>query len=450
MNITIIGTGYVGLVTGACFADAGNSVICVDLDENKVKYLNSGQIPIHEPSLDILIDRCLKRKTISFTTDIKSAINHGDILVIAVGTPSSDDGSADLTYIFSAAASIGEYINKKSIVITKSTVPVGTGDKIKSIINKKIIDRELSIDFSIVSNPEFLREGDAIRDFKNPDRVVVGTEEKWAFLSLRKLYSPFVSADRPILEMDLRSAELSKYAANAMLATRISFMNELAKLSKGLGANIELVRNSIGYDHRIGPQFLRPGCGYGGSCFPKDVKALIHAAAHDVDIEMKILQSVEDTNNSQKGLIPIEIDKYFHGLVKGKKIGVWGLSFKPDTDDIRDAPSLTIIEALYNAGALITAYDPVASQEARVHLESNGIFINYSESAKEAIIGADALILTTEWSEFKLFGIDNLSNELKGKVIFDGRNLWDLEEMYNAEVNYFSIGRPFIFANNLY
>lgn len=450
MNITIIGTGYVGLVTGACFADAGNCVVCVDLDNEKVEKLNSGLIPIHEPSLDIIIDRCLKRKTISFTTDLKSAIDHGDILVLAVGTPSSDDGSADLTFILNAAASIGDHINKKSIIITKSTVPVGTGDRIKSIINKKIIDRKLSVDFSVVSNPEFLREGDAIRDFKNPDRVVVGTGEKWAFLSLRKLYSPFISADRPILEMDLRSAELSKYAANAMLATRISFMNELSNLSKGLGANIELVRNSIGYDHRIGPQFLKPGCGYGGSCFPKDVKALIHAAAHDVHIDMKILQSVEDTNNSQKKLIPIEVNKYFNGQLSGKKIGVWGLSFKPDTDDIREAPSLTIIESLHDSGAIITAYDPVASLEAKSYLENNGVFINYSKSAEEAIVGVDALILTTEWSEFKLFGIDNLSKKLKGKVIFDGRNLWDLEEMYNAEVNYFSIGRPFIFADNLY
>jgi UDPglucose 6-dehydrogenase len=441
MKITIVGSGYVGLVSGACLADAGNDVLCLDLDTRRITQLKSGSIPIHEPTLDTLIQRCGSRGTLRFTSDAAEAAVHGDIQMIAVGTPSAEDGSADLAHVLAAAENIALGMTRRTIVVTKSTVPVGTGDKVRAHIQAILDKRGELHDFAVVSNPEFLREGDAIRDFKEPDRVVIGACEQWAISVMRKLYAPFVTENRPILVMDLRSAELAKYAANAMLATRISFMNELANLAERVGADIEPVRMAIGADPRIGPQFLRPGCGYGGSCFPKDVAALIHTAQQDAKMEMEILNAVEATNQRQKSVL---VEKIQHRLGKnlaGKHIAIWGMAFKPDTDDMREAPAMTIITGLLNAGATISAFDPVAMNEARKRFVHAGPRLQYARSAIEALANADALVLITEWAEFKLVPISAIAEHLRTRLIFDGRNIWNQFEMETEGFEYQSIGR---------
>lgn len=442
MKVTVVGSGYVGLVTGACLADAGNEVVCLDVDKHKVAELNAGRVPIHEPTLDTLIERSFRRGLIKFTTDVDMAVQHGDIQLIAVGTPPDEDGSADLAYVLKAAENIGSRMQRRTVIITKSTVPVGTGDKVRATVQAALEKRGAKLEFAVVSNPEFLREGDAIRDFKQPDRVVIGTNEPWAMTLVGKLYEPFVSSERPIIEMDLRSAELAKYAANSMLATRISFMNELANLAEDLGADIEAVRIAIGADPRIGPQFLRPGCGYGGSCFPKDVSALIHTARKDAGRTLEILGAVERINEKQKSVLVDKIVRHFGSNIKGRRFAVWGLAFKPDTDDMREAPAVSVIEGLLERGAKVTAFDPVAMVEACRRLGTDRAGLGYADSAIAALADADALVLVTEWSEFRLVPAADIAANLRRPVVFDGRNIWNPKEMADAGVEYFPIGRP--------
>jgi len=442
MKVTVVGAGYVGLVTGACLADAGNEVVCLDVDKHKVAELNAGRVPIYEPRLDTLIQRSISRGLIKFTTDVDMAVQHGDIQLIAVGTPPDEDGSADLAYVLKAAENIGDRMQRRTVVITKSTVPVGTGDKVRATVQAALEKRGTQHDFAVVSNPEFLREGDAIRDFKQPDRVVIGTNEPWAMALVAKLYEPFVSSERPIIQMDLRSAELAKYAANSMLATRISFMNELANLADDLGADIEAVRIAIGADPRIGPQFLRPGCGYGGSCFPKDVSALIHTARKDAGRTLEILGAVERINEKQKSVLVDKIVRHFGSNIKGRRFAIWGLAFKPDTDDMREAPAVSVIEGLLERGAKVTAFDPVAMAEARRRLGTDRAGLDYADSAMAALADADALVLVTEWSEFRLVPAADIAANLRRPVVFDGRNIWNQKEMADAGVEYFPIGRP--------
>jgi UDPglucose 6-dehydrogenase len=441
MKVTVVGSGYVGLVSGACLADAGNEVVCLDVDAHKVAELNANRVPIHEPRLDTLIARSSKRGLLRFTTDVKMAVEHGAIQMIAVGTPPDEDGSADLGYVLKAAESIGCLMQQRTIIVTKSTVPVGTGDKVRSVVQAALDRRGVQHKFAVVSNPEFLREGDAIRDFKQPDRVVIGANEPWALSQVEKLYEPFVSTERPIISMDLRSAELTKYAANSMLATRISFMNELANLAEDLGADIEAVRIAIGADPRIGPLFLRAGCGYGGSCFPKDVSALIHTAQKDAGRRLEVLNAVAQINESQKMVLVTKITKYFGDNLRGLRFALWGLAFKPDTDDMRDAPAIPIIDGLLERGAMVTVFDPVALPEAQRRLGVNRPNLRYADSATAALADADALILVTEWSEFRLVPPADIATLLSRRVVFDGRNIWDPEEMAEVGIDYFSIGR---------
>lgn len=441
MKVTVVGSGYVGLVSGACLADAGNEVVCLDVDAQKVAELNANRVPIHEPRLDTLIARSSKRGLLRFTTDVKMAVEHGVIQMIAVGTPPDEDGSADLGYVLKAAESIGNLMQQRTVIVTKSTVPVGTGDKVRSVVQTALDRRGVQHQFAVVSNPEFLREGDAIRDFKQPDRVVIGTNEPWAMSQVEKLYESFVSSERPIIRMDLRSAELTKYAANSMLATRISFMNELANLAEDLGADIEAVRIGIGADPRIGPQFLRAGCGYGGSCFPKDVSALIHTAQKDAGRRLEVLNAVKLINETQKSVLVTKITKYFGENLSGLRFALWGLAFKPDTDDMRDAPAISIIDGLLERGAIVTAFDPVALPEAQRRLGVKRPNLRYAESATAALSDADALVLVTEWSEFRLVPLADIAALLGRKVVFDGRNIWDPKEMAEVGIEYFSIGR---------
>lgn len=441
MKITIIGSGYVGLVSGACLADAGNDVLCFDVDEHRVNELLKGHLPIYEPSLNAIVDRCRKRNTLRFTSDVEEATAHGDIQMIAVGTPSAEDGSADLAHVLAAAKNIAKGMSRRTVVVTKSTVPVGTGDKVRECIEEILNKRGVDFEFAVISNPEFLREGDAIRDFKHPDRIVIGGSESWAIDLICQLYKPFTGDDRPILVMDVRSAELAKYAANSMLATRISFMNELANLAEKLGADVESIRIAMGADPRIGSQFLKPGCGYGGSCFPKDVAALIRTAQNDVSMKMEILHAVESVNSRQKLIVVDKIKERFGNNLTGMHFAVWGLAFKPDTDDMREAPALTIILSLMNAGATVTAYDPVAMSEAHKHFQQSNVCLEFADDSVKALDSADALIVITEWAEFKLVPLSVIADSLRQKLVFDGRNIWGLNEMLASGLEYHSVGR---------
>ena len=439
MRVTIFGSGYVGLVTGACLSDAGNQVVCVDIDEAKIARLNAGEVPIHEPGLADLIHRNKAQGRLSFTTDAKAGVEHGLFQVIAVGTPPDDDGSADLRHVLAVARTIGTHMSEYKIVMTKSTVPVGTSDTVKATVGATLIARGASVDFDVVSNPEFLKEGAAIADFMKPDRVIVGTDNPRTAELLKALYDPFTRNHQRMIVMDLRSAELTKYAANAMLATKISFMNELANLAERVGADIEKVRTGIGSDPRIGYSFIYPGIGYGGSCFPKDVKALARSA-RDVGQEPRVLAAVEAVNEAQKRVLFAKIERHFGGKLAGKAIAVWGLAFKPNTDDMREAPSRVLMEALWAAGATVRAYDPVAMNEARRIFGARKDLM-FCKNASHALEGADALAICTEWQEFRSPDLVKLKASLKEPVVFDGRNLYDPALMAGQGIRYYGIGR---------
>jgi UDPglucose 6-dehydrogenase len=440
MKVSVIGTGYVGLVTGACLAEMGNHVLCLDLDVKKIDYLKQGGIPIFEPGLEEIVKRNVASGRLEFTTDIAASVKHGTLQFIAVGTPPGEDGSADLQYVLSAARSIGKMMTDFKVVIDKSTVPVGTAHLVKAAIADEVAKRGITLDFVVASNPEFLKEGAAIADFMKPDRVVIGSDDERATLLLRALYQPFVRNHDRFLVMDLKSAELTKYAANAMLATRISFMNELSRLAEHLGADIELVRQGIGSDPRIGFHFLYAGCGYGGSCFPKDVKALARTAA-EAGMPLKLLDAVEKVNEEQKHVLVQKIVKRFGNDLSGMKFAMWGLAFKPNTDDMREAPSLVIIDELIKRGAQVTAYDPAAIHETKKALGADYTGLSYVENASAALANADALVIVTEWKEFRTPDFAGFSTALKTKTIFDGRNLYDSKLMASVGIEYYPIGR---------
>ena len=440
MKITVIGTGYVGLVSGTCLADVGNDVLCLDLDAAKIRTLNEGGIPIYEPGLEAMVRKNEAAGRLRFTTDIEAAVAHGVLQFIAVGTPPDEDGSADLQYVVAAARNVGRHMTGYKVVVDKSTVPVGTADKVRAAIAEELRARGEKIDFSVVSNPEFLKEGAAVDDFMKPDRIVVGSDDHRAIDLMRELYAPFQRNHERLIVMDLKSAELTKYAANAMLATRISFMNELANLAEALGADIELVRKGIGSDPRSGFHFLYPGAGYGGSCFPKDVQALIRTA-QDAGRDLQVLQAVESANETQKGVLGQKITRRFGHDLGGKTFALWGLAFKPNTDDMREAPSLVLIADLLARGASIRAYDPVAVHEAQRVLGRNPR-ISFATTPMEALDGADALAIVTEWKEFRSPDFDAIKAKLKTPVIFDGRNLYDPAVPRKAGLEYFAIGRP--------
>ncbi|TDP74621.1 UDP-glucose dehydrogenase family protein [Roseateles toxinivorans] len=440
MKITVIGTGYVGLVSGTCLAEVGNDVLCLDLDVNKIKILEEGGIPIHEPGLQEMVRRNVAAGRLHFTTDQERAVKHGTIQFIAVGTPPDEDGSADLKYVLAAARNIGRLMTDYKVVVDKSTVPVGTADKVRAAIAEELAARGVQTPYAVVSNPEFLKEGAAVEDFMRPDRIVVGADDEQAVHLMRALYSPFQRNHERLIVTDVRSAELTKYAANAMLATRISFMNELANLAEKLGADIEMVRQGIGSDPRIGYHFLYPGCGYGGSCFPKDVKALIKTAADEAGIELQVLTAVESANNRQKHVLANKVKARLGDRLDGKHFALWGLAFKPNTDDMRDAPSRELVADLLQAGATITAYDPVAMQEAqRVFGPLPGL--TYASGPNQALVGADALIIVTEWKEFRSPDFDLLKTSLKNALIFDGRNLYDPKLVRSQGFEYQPVGR---------
>jgi UDPglucose 6-dehydrogenase len=439
MKITVIGTGYVGLVTGACLADVGNDVMCLDVDARKIATLEAGGIPIHEPGLAEIVRRNREAKRLRFTLDPAAATAHGSVQFIAVGTPPDEDGSADLQYVLQAARSIGRHMQDYRIVVDKSTVPVGTADKVRQAIRDELSSRGAPLDFSVISNPEFLKEGAAVADFMRPDRIIIGAEDERPLDAMRELYAPFQRNHDRMVVMDVRSAELTKYAANAMLATRISFMNELALLAEELDADIDHVRHGIGLDPRIGHHFLYAGCGYGGSCFPKDVQALIRAGTESGQ-DMSLLRAVEQINEQQKHVLPRKITDVFGPDLRNKKFAIWGLAFKPETDDMREAPSRVIIAALRARGATIHAYDPVAEQEARrVMGDDQGI--TYAPSPLEVLEGADALVIMTEWKEFRSPDFDQLKRLLRQPYIFDGRNLYSPDQMAAKGFRYFGIGR---------
>ena len=439
MKVTVVGTGYVGLVSGTCLADVGNDVLCLDVDAKKIRTLNDGGIPIYEPGLEAMVKKNVAAGRLRFTTDIEAAVAHGTIQFIAVGTPPDEDGSADLQYVVAAARNIGRHMDGFKVVVDKSTVPVGTADTVRAAIAEELAMRKMKAEFSVVSNPEFLKEGAAIDDFMKPDRIIVGADDARAIDAMRQLYAPFQRNHERLIVMDVKSAELTKYAANAMLATRISFMNELANLAEKLGADIELVRQGIGSDPRIGYHFLYPGCGYGGSCFPKDVQALIRTAS-DAGQGLKVLQAVEAANEAQKHVLTEKIVKRFGADLSGMTFALWGLSFKPNTDDMREAPSLVLIEALFARGATVRAYDPIAIHETQRVLGDEKR-ISYATSPTDALIGADALAIVTEWKEFRSPDFDAIKNTLKYPVIFDGRNLYDPHHPRSAGLEYFAIGR---------
>lgn len=437
MKISVIGTGYVGLVTGTCFAETGITTTCVDIDETKINKLNKGIIPIYEPGLEKMISRNVEKNRLFFTTGLKESIEDCDVIFIAVGTPPDEDGSADLRHVIDVAKEIGKSINQYTVVVTKSTVPVGTGVKVQKAIEDELNNRNVNIQFDMASNPEFLKEGDAIDDFLKPDRIVIGVDSEKAESLMRKLYKPFLLNNHPIIFMDIPSAELTKYAANSMLATKISFMNDIANLCELVGADVNMVRNGIGSDSRIGYKFIYPGAGYGGSCFPKDVKALIKTSDEN-NYSLEILKAVERVNNYQKSVLFSKLNTHFNGDLKGKKIAIWGLSFKPNTDDMRDAPSLVIIDKILKAGANVKAYDPAAMGEGKRRL---GNTIEFSPDQYDTLIDADALIMITEWSEFRVPNFNVVSKLMKNKVILDGRNIYDPEEMKELGFTYYSIGR---------
>jgi len=439
MRLTIFGSGYVGLVTGTCFADAGNQVLCVDVDERKVEMLKRGESPIYEPGLDELLKKNLAAGRLQFTTSAEEGVKHGLFQFIAVGTPPDEDGSADLRYVLAVAEAIGTHLSEYRIVVDKSTVPVGTADKVKAKISQTLKARGAAIEFDVVSNPEFLKEGAALSDFMKPDRVVVGTDNPRTAELLKALYDPFTRNHDRMIVMDVRSSELTKYAANAMLATKISFMNELANLAELVGADIEKVRRGIGSDPRIGYQFIYPGCGYGGSCFPKDVQALARSAS-DHQFDAQILQAVENVNNRQKDVLFKKIQRHFNGELNGKTIALWGLSFKPNTDDMRAAPSRNLMEALWQAGARVRAYDPIAMHETG-RLYPGRKDLELCKSADETLQGADALAIVTEWQEFRSPDFDTVRSRLKYPVIFDGRNLYDPAFVKQFGLTYYGIGR---------
>ncbi len=439
MKITVIGTGYVGLVSGTCLAEMGNDVLCLDLDAKKIAILNDGQIPIHEPGLLEMVRRNVAAGRLRFTTSVEDSVAFGQLQFIAVGTPPDEDGSADLQYVTAAARNIGRHMTEYKVVIDKSTVPVGTADKVKAAMREQLAQRGLALEFSVVSNPEFLKEGAAVDDFMRPDRVVIGAEDERAIALMRELYAPFIRNHDRVIVMDVRSAELTKYAANAMLATRISFMNELANLADKLGADIEQIRVGIGSDPRIGFHFLYPGCGYGGSCFPKDVQALIRTAGESGS-QLKVLQAVEDANEAQKHLLLEKIVARMGKDLQGKHFALWGLAFKPNTDDMRAASSRVVIEGLLAMGASVTAYDPVAMTESR-RIFGDRPGLRYADSPMAALQDADALTIVTEWKEFRVPNFDAIKQALKQGLIFDGRNLYQPAQVREHGLEYFAIGR---------
>ena len=439
MKLTVIGTGYVGLVSGTCFAEMGNDVICVDNNKDKIDGLNSGKIPIWEPGLEEMVHRNAEGGRLTFTTNIKDAVENSDICFIAVGTPPDEDGSADLQYVLAVARDIAKYMNGYKVLIDKSTVPVGTADKVKATVQKILDERGVKYKFDVVSNPEFLKEGDAINDSMKPDRVVVGTDSEECAELMRELYTPFARSHEKLIIMSVRSAEMTKYTANAMLATKISFMNDIANLCELTGADINEVRHGIGSDSRIGYKFIYPGVGYGGSCFPKDVKALIKMA-NKIGTETRVLQAVEDVNNDQKSILVYKVLDHFGEDLSELTFAVWGLSFKPKTDDMREAPAITIIEGRIEAGAVVQAYDPVAMDEANRVFGDNPK-IKYTHGNYDALKGADALLLITEWNQFRYPDFDKMKNLLKTPVIFDGRNQYNPKELKEKGFTYYGIGR---------
>ncbi len=439
MKITMIGTGYVGLVTGTCLAEVGNDVVCLDVDAHKIGVLQDGGVPIHEPGLEPMIRRNVSAGRLHFTTDIDAAVGYATVQFIAVGTPPDDDGSADMKYVLQAARDIGRRITQWTLIVDKSTVPVGTADRVRAAIGEELAARRVDVPYAVASNPEFLKEGAAIDDFMKPDRVVIGADDERAIAILRNVYAPFQRNRERLLVMDVRSAELTKYAANAMLATRISFMNELANLAERLGADIESVRQGIGSDPRIGWHFLYPGVGYGGSCFPKDVKALRHTADR-AGAPLQVLAAVEAANDAQKHVLVDKIVAHFGNDLSGRRFALWGLAFKPNTDDMREAPSRVIVEALARRGASICAYDPVAMAEARRTMGSMPA-LTFAANPMAACEGADALVVVTEWKEFRSPDFDALRRHLKAPLIFDGRNLYEPDVVRAAGFRHFSIGR---------
>ena len=432
MKISVIGTGYVGLVTGTCLAETGNEVVCVDIDEDKVKRMQAGEVPIYEPHLDVLFERNIKANRLTFTTSLQEGLDHGDIIFLALPTPEDEDGSADLKYVLGVADEIGQLIKSYKVIVDKSTVPVGTSDRVHEAIAKNA-----RCDFDVVSNPEFLREGFAVDDFLKPERIVVGSSSDRATELMQRLYKPFVRSGNPVIIMDEKSAELTKYAANSFLATKITFMNEIANFCEEVGADVDKVRIGMGTDSRIGKRFLFPGIGYGGSCFPKDVKAL-HKSGKDSGYDFKILDAVIDVNQRQKTILIPKIKKYFNQDLKGKKIGIWGLAFKPETDDIREAPALDIIASLLDLGAELTAFDPEAMENVQRKL---GDAISFASNMYEAVEEADALVICTEWGVFRTPDFELIKKKLRNPVIFDGRNLYDIQEMKSEGFHYESIGR---------
>ncbi|MFN8417300.1 MAG: UDP-glucose/GDP-mannose dehydrogenase family protein [Cytophagaceae bacterium] len=436
MKIVIVGTGYVGLVTGTCFAEVGIQVTCVDIDKTKIENLKKGILPIYEPGLEELVERNVAKGRLQFSTSLAESIPGAEVAFVAVGTPPGEDGSADLKYVLGVARDIGKSMQNPLVVVTKSTVPVGTSEKVRAAVSEELKNRNSSLAYYIASNPEFLKEGAAIDDFMKPDRIVVGVDHPEAENIMRKLYKPFVLNGHPILFMDIPSAEMTKYAANAMLATKISFMNDIANLCEIVGADVNWVRKGIGSDPRIGNKFIYPGVGYGGSCFPKDVKALIKTA-QERGYPMRILNAVEDVNNDQKYVMVKKVKQHFGDSLKGKHFAVWGLSFKPKTDDMREAPSLVIIEELLKAGATVSAYDPVSMHETSKTLKDT---ITYANEPMDAIKGADALLLVTEWTEFRSPDFAEIKKQLKSSVVFDGRNIYDREELQKLGFDYYGIG----------
>ena len=437
MNIAIVGTGYVGLVSGTCFAEVGVNVTCVDVDKNKIDNLLKGIMPIYEPGLDEMVVRNHREGRLHFTTDIASCLDEVDVVFSAVGTPPDEDGSADLKYVLEVARSVGRNMNKYLVLVTKSTVPVGTAKKVKAAIQEELDKRGVNIPFDVASNPEFLKEGAAIKDFMSPDRVVVGVESERAKELMTKLYRPFLLNNFRVIFTDIPSAEMIKYAANSMLATRISFMNDIANLCELVGADVNMVRKGIGSDTRIGSKFLYPGCGYGGSCFPKDVKALIKTAEQN-GYNMQVLKAVEDVNDTQKLVVFNKLNKYYNGDLKGKQIALWGLSFKPETDDMREATSLVTISKLLEAGAKVKVYDPVAMDECKHKI---GDIVEYATDMYDAVLNADALLLVTEWKQFRLPSWGVILKSMKKPVLIDGRNIYETEEMEKLGIEYFCIGK---------
>ncbi|MGB0777734.1 MAG: UDP-glucose dehydrogenase family protein [Flavobacteriaceae bacterium] len=440
MKITVIGTGYVGLVTGTCFSEMGNTVTCIDIDKKKVEDLKEGIIPIYEPGLEPMVKRNVEQGRLQFSTSLKDHLSEAKVTFIAVGTPMGEDGSADLQYVLGVARELGQHMNNPLVVVDKSTVPIGTGDKVKAAIQEELDKRGVSIEFSVVSNPEFLKEGAAVADFMKPDRVVVGADSEQGFELMRRLYAPFIHNHDRLIEMDIRSAEMTKYAANAMLATKISFMNEVANICERVGADVNMVRVGIGSDARIGYSFIYPGAGYGGSCFPKDVKAL-KKIAEEHNYDAKLIRSVEDVNDAQKFVIAQKIVSKYGEDLTGKTFALWGLAFKPETDDMREAPAIYVVKELVKRGAQVQAYDPKAMHEAQVMYLKGVEHLTYHKSKYETLQGADAMILLTEWKEFRSPDFEELKSQLKEAVIFDGRNQYNAFNLEQRGFEYHQIGK---------